>query len=336
MQTRTLIGNGERGFYQDGPTTGSARIAEPFGVTTGPDHAVYFCDLGNHRIRCLDDQGVRTVVGTGNPGLARSPVAALEADINEPYEVRFDSDGHLYFVDMKNHVVQRVDRRSGMVSVVAGTGEAGYSGDGGPAALALLNQPHSIEIDSHGGLFIADIGNHRLRKVDLQSGIIDTVAGNGETGPTDHGAPANTVSLFGPRAIAFDGQGNLVFALREGNAVYRIDWSTGMIQHLAGNGKFGYDPGDATASTARLAGPKGITVSADGLIYIADTESHTIRVIDPVADSIRTVVGDGTIHDGPDGDPLSCGLARPHGVFVDRGGRLLIGDTDNHRIRTLA
>lgn len=335
MQTKTLIGNGQRGFSKDGPIHQDFKIAEPFGVTSGPGGAIYFCDLGNHRIRRMDDDGIRTIVGTGHAGIAPGPVPALEADINEPYEIRFHPDGHLFFVDMKNHVVQRMDRDTGLVTIVAGTGRAGYSGDGGPASEAGLNQPHSIEFDGAGNLIIADIGNHRLRHLDLKSGVITTLVGNGTTGPTADGAKVNEVSLFGPRTMALDREGNLVLALREGNAVYRIDTPTGTIHHVAGNGQFGYDPDEKKATMARLAGPKGITVSPNGLIYIADTESHTIRAIDPDMDSIRTVLGDGALHDGPDGDPMGCGLARPHGIHVDPHGRLLVGDTDNHRIRAL-
>ncbi len=335
MQAKTLVGNGQPGFSKDGPIHQNFTIAEPFGVTSGPDGAIYFCDLGNHRIRRMDDDGVHTIVGTGHPGIAPGPAAALEADIDEPYEIRFHPNGHLFFVDMKNHVVQRVDRDTGLTTIVAGTGRAGFSGDGGPASRAQLNQPHSIEFDGAGNLIIADIGNHRLRHLDLESGVITTMVGNGKTGPTVDGAKIKEVSLFGPRAMAFDRAGNLMLALREGNAVYRIDTSTGTIHHLAGSGKFGYDREEKKATTARLAGPKGITVSPNGLIYIADTESHTIRAIDPDMDSISTVLGDGTLHDGPDGDPIHCGLARPHGIHVDPLGRLLIGDTDNHRIRAL-
>jgi DNA-binding beta-propeller fold protein YncE len=242
----------------------------------------------------------------------------------------------MFFAEMQNHVVRRVDANTGMISTVAGTGVPGFSGDGGPAAKAQLRQPHSIAIDPGGAsLYIADIGNHRIRRVDLKTNQIDTFAGTGEGKPTADGASLDGTPLNGPRAMAFDQRGDMYLVLREGNAVYRIDMRNRTIHHIAGTGANGYTGDGGPALEARLSGPKGISIAPDGGVFIADTESHTIRRIDPKTGIIETIAGAGTRGDGPDGPPRACQFARPHGIFVDRAGAIYIADSENHRIRVL-
>ena len=332
----TVAGTGVAGCAADGQPANTAAIAEPFGLVMAPDGGLVFCDLGNHRICRVDlaANELTVVAGNGEPGNAGDGGAALAATMLEPYEVRFDRAGNLYFVDMPNHVVRRVDRGNGCIETVAGCGVAGYGGDGGDAKEAKLNQPHSIEIDSAGAVFVADIGNHRVRRIDPESGIIETFAGTGERAPTQDGAAIDATPLNGPRALAFDENEELYLTLREGNAVYRIDGQAGTIHHVAGTGTFGYSGDGGDAKAAELSGPKGIAVNAQA-IYIADTESHTIRRIDRGTGIIDTVAGTGERFDGPDGDPLECGLARPHGVCSAREHGVFIGDSDNHRVRLL-
>ncbi len=334
-QVRTLAGTGEARFSGDGGPASEASIAEPFGVVRGPDGAIWFCDLGNHRIRRIAPDGtVATVVGRGEAGNDGDGGHALAAAITEPYELRFNAAGDLFFVDMKAHVVRAVSGTDHTIRTVAGTGEAGFDGDDGPATAARMRQPHSIEFGPYGGLYVADIGNHRIRRIDLDTGTISTFGGTGGKNATQDGASLDGSDLFGPRAIAFDANGDMVLALREGNAVWRIDMRSRTLQHVAGTGEFGYDGDGGPAVAAKLAGPKGVAINETGDIYLADTESHTIRVIRGDG-RIETVLGDGTTHDGPDGDPFACGLARPHGVFA-AGGEVWIGDSDNHRVRHLA
>lgn len=331
----TLIGNGTRGLAKPGSYGSDTAINEPFGVTMGPDGRLYFCDIGSHRILSLDlDLEMLTVVaGTGAAGYAGDGGPAVDAQCIEPYEIRFDSGGNLYFVDMKAHVVRRIDI-DGRISTIAGNGSAGFSGDGGPAEDAQLAQPHSIEISQDGqSLLICDIGNHRVRRVDFVTGKIETWAGNGEETLPETGRDLAATGFFGPRTMAFDEFGGLHLALREGNALYRIDADSRTFERYAGNGKFGYQGDDAVALEARLCGPKGLSV-AGGISYFADTESHTIRYVDREG-LMRTLVGNGEVGDGPDGHPRECRLARPHGVCLDAEGYLYIGDSENHRIRRL-
>ncbi|MDX2149277.1 MAG: hypothetical protein SFV54_00970 [Bryobacteraceae bacterium] len=310
----TLIGSGKPGFDD-------RSVNNPYGLVIGPDGALYFCDIDNHAVRRLH---LKT----------RTVTTVAESPGGQPYEVRFDKAGNLYFVDMPKHVVKRVDKQTRAVTTIAGTGEPGFSGDGGPATEAQLRQPHSIAFDPQGRLLICDIGNHRVRRVDLQTGRIETYLGTGERKPTPDGAPIEGTPFNGPRAIDFDARGNLYLVLREGNAVYKIDPRANRITHLAGNGKKGLDGDGGPATKAALNGPKGIALSKTGL-YLADTENHAVRFIDLGTGIILTVAGNGQRGDGPDGDPKNCRMNRPHGVFVSRDRTLYIGDSEAHRIRVM-
>ena len=215
-----------------------------------------------------------------------------------------------------------------------GIGETGFSGDGGPATDAQLRQPHSIAFDPQGRLLICDIGNHRIRRVDPATGVIDTWAGTGDREDTPDGAPLSGTPLNGPRAMALDPNGNLYLALREGNAIYRIDLNTETLHHVAGTGEPGHTGDGGPATRATLGGPKGLAYH-DGRLYVADTENHVIRMVDISSGLISTVLGDGERGDGPEDDPLRCRLARPHGVFANDAGGLYVGDSEAHRIRLL-
>lgn len=325
----TVIGNGEAGFSD-------TQVSNPYGVVIGPDGALYFCDLDNQRIRRLDLETGRTttIAGRGERGYDGDGGPATNAALNMPHEIQFDRDGHLYIVERDSHAVRRVDAVTGVITTVAGTGEAGFSGDGGPASRAQLRQPHSIAFDPQGRLLICDIGNHRIRRVDPSTGVIETWAGTGEREPTPEGAPLAGTPLNGPRAMALDPSGNLYLALREGNAIYRIDLASETLHHVAGTGEPGHTGDGGPATLATLGGPKGLAYR-DGLLYVADTENHVIRMVDLADGRISTVLGDGARGDGPEPDPLRCRLNRPHGVFVTSDGGLYVGDSEAHRIRLL-
>jgi streptogramin lyase len=308
-------------------------LRNPYGVCVGPDQTLYICDIDNHLIHRLANGKGERLIGTGTKGYSGDDGPPRAAQLNEPYEVRFDREGNIYWVEMRNHIVRRLSVRDQIVSTVAGSGEQGFTGDGGPANRAKLNQPHSIQLDAQGNLYICDIGNHRIRKVETRSGIIRTFAGNGQREKTPDGSRFTDAPLHGPRAIDFDAEGNLWLALREGNAIYKLDLAAGTAHHVAGTGASGFKNGPANEAT--LSGPKGISVGRDGNIYFADTESHTIRRVNRKSNTVELIVGTGERGDGPDGDPLKCKLARPHGIFVAKDGTLYIGDSENNRVRAL-
>ncbi|MSU23173.1 MAG: hypothetical protein EXS32_05035 [Opitutus sp.] len=334
---RTFAGNGTKGFAGDGGPATAAQLADPGGIARGPDGAFYLCDTANHRIRRVTPDGkISTVAGTGEKGWSGDGGPATAAKLAEPYEVRFDRTGYIFWVERLSHCVRRLDPKTGRITTVAGNGTAGFSGDGGLATAAQLSEPHSIGFDRAGDLYLCDVKNHRIRHVAMQTGIITTLVGNGQRGPTPDGAKfgANT-PVAGPRALDFDRDGNLWLALREGNAVYRLDLAHGTIHHLAGTGAKGFTGDGGPAKLATLNGPKGIAVAPNGNVYIADTENQVIRVIDPRRGTISLAAGTGLKGDGPEGDPLHCALNRPHGVFVDVDGAVYVGDTDTYRVRVL-
>ena len=326
----TVVGTGTAGCSD-------TQVNDPYGLVIGPDGALYFCEVGNQLVRRLDLQtrAMTTIAGNGERGHAGDGGPATEAALNMPHELCFDAAGDLYIVERDNHAVRKVAAATGVITTVAGTGERGFGGDGGAAVEAQLAIPHSIAFDPNGDLLICDIGNHRVRRLDHLTGTIDTYAGTGERTPTPDGAPLAGTALNGPRTIVVGTDGSLYLALREGNAIYRLDPGLGVIQHLAGTGAQGYTGDGGPAREATLAGPKGLAYGPEGRLYIADTENHVIRAIDLATGVITTVLGTGERGDGPEPEPLACRLARPHGLFADGSGGLYVADSEAHRIRLL-
>src|SRR5580692_4176134 len=332
----TLTGTGVAGFSDN-------QVSNPYGMTIGPDGGLYFCDVDNQRVRRLDlaTKRVTTIAGSGKKGYTGDGGPAVDATLSAPHELVFDAKGDLYFAERDNNVIRKVDMKTGIISTAAGTGVAGYSGDGGLAVKAQFRQPHCVIRDRDGNLLICDLANHRIRKLHLDTGIVETFAGTGEGKPTPDGAPLAGTPVNGPRTMALASNGDLYVALREGNSIYRLDAKTQTWHRVAGNGQNGYtgDGGPALdakfgGSTARLAGPKGMTLGPDNTLIVADTESHAIRRIDLKSGVITTIAGDGILGDGPEPDPLRCRLNRPHAVLF-AGGVLYVADSEAHRIRVL-
>lgn len=331
----TIVGTGQKGFSGDGGPATAAQLNNPFAVARGPDGALYICDVDNHRIRrVLVDGTIETYVGSGKSGYDGDGGPATKAALHSPYEMAWDKEHHLYFVDIGTHTVRRVDPKTHQISTVAGNGKPGFSGDGGPAEGSQLNQPHSLAFDAAGALYVCDIVNHRVRKIDFKSGLISTWSGTGEAKTAPDNSQIIGSALHGPRALAFAPNGQCWLVLREGNAVLLLDPSAGLMKRMAGTGVSGFSGNGGPALKAKLAGPKCVALDAAGNVYLADTESHSIRYIDVKKGTMEVLVGNGRKGDGPDGgDPLNCQLARPHGVFVDPDGAIYIGDSENHRVR---
>ena len=339
-RVRTVAGTGVAGYEPEGtaglPATATP-VNNPYGVVPGPDGALYFCEVDTGRTRrlAIGTGRLTTIAGSGVKAYAGDGGPALEASFSAPHEIRFDAAGHLFVVERDAHVVRRIDAGTGVVSTVAGTGVPGFSGDGGPATAAELSRPHSIALDSTGGLLVCDIGNHRVRRIDLASGIMSTLSGTGEPEATPDEAPLEGTPLRGPRSLDTDPEGNAYLVLREGNAVFRMDLEGGRLERIAGTGETGYGGDGGPALEATFNGPKGIAYSVpDRSLYIVDTENHVIRRMHLPTGRIETVLGTGERGDGPDGDPLRCRTARPHGVCV-HAGVVYVTDSESHRIRAI-
>ena len=340
VRVRTIAGTGVAGYEMEGSgglVATQTPVNNPYGIVVGPDGALYFCEVDGGRTRRMDlvTGRLTTICGNGETAYLGDGGPALAASFSAPHEIRFDRDGHLFVVERDAHVVRRVDAVTGLVSTVAGTGEAGFSGDDGPATAAQLRQPHSIAFVANGDLLICDIGNQRVRRVDMRRGTISTLSGTGEREPTPDTGPLEGTPLRGPRSLDTDPAGNAYLVLREGNAVFQLDTTAGRLQRIAGTGERGFTGDGRTGGLATFNGPKGIAYSAsDHSLYIVDTENHAIRRLSLATGIIDTVMGTGERGDGPDGDPMRCQLARPHGVFAHEG-VLYVSDSENHRVRAL-
>jgi len=326
-QIDTVAGNGDKSV-----------VGQPFGVEIGPDGALYICEVQNHRVLRLElkTRKLTVIAGTGRKGYSGDGGPAAKAKLNEPYEVRFDQHGHMYFVEMKNHLIRRVDMDNGKISTVAGTGKAGFAD--GIHTSAQFSRPHSIAIDHKTGhLYVADIGNHRIRRINLDDGAprtVITIAGNGKKVlPVNGHNAANDKPMLGPRAL-FIHKRALWIALREGHSVWKMNLDTHILQHVAGTGNKGYSGDNGPTRQATFNGPKGIAVGPKGHIYIVDTENQVIRKIDMDKHIVTTVAGNGQRGYGGDGGPATqAKMDRPHGVCVGKDGSIYIGDTNTHRVR---
>ena len=333
----TVAGTGTQGSSGEGGPATAAQIDNPFGVQRGPDGALWFTQYTGQRIsRITPDGRLHTMAGTGAKGYTGDGGPALQATFNLPHEIRFDKAGNSYIADMANHAIRRVDAKTQVITTFAGTGKPGYSGDGGPAAQAELKQPHSIQFDPGGEhLYICDIGNNVIRRVEMKSGTISTFAGTGKPGDTPDGSPITGTPLKGPRSIDFDAKGDLWLVTREGNQLFRFDLKAGLIHHIAGTGKKGFTGNGGPAKEATLSGPKGVSIDAEGNAWLADTESHSVRMVEAKTGRLLLMAGTGEKGDGPEDAPLQCKMARLHGIFVDQDGAVYIGDSEAHRVRVL-
>jgi|SRR5579883_425302 len=335
----SVAGTGEKGFAGDGGPAASAKLDQPFDVAFDKSGNFYFSDTNNHRVRRVDAKTgiITTVAGNGKKGFSGDGGKATDASLNEPYGIAFDADDNLYIVDRLNFCVRKVTAKTAFITTIAGTGgQSGFAGDGGAANKSLLVEPNGICLDMQGKLYIADVAGHRVRIVDLKSGTISTLVGNGKGATTGDGGPIKNASLFGPRAVALGPDGKLYVVERNGHCVRRIDCAKETIERFAGTGKKGYTGDGGKALDATFDGPKEIDIDRDGNVFIVDTENEAIRRIEAKTGVITTVAGKGRTKTpglGDGGPATSATLGRPHGVAVGPDGALYIGDTNSHRIR---
>ena len=280
----TVAGNGSPGYSGDGGPASIAQLSRPEGVAVDAASNLYIADANNGRIRKVTPAGIiTTVAGGGNAGLgdggpATSATFYTYSFLGSPFCVTLDSAGNLYIADDYRNLVRKVSP-AGIITTVAGNGNGGYSGDGGPATSAQLSDPSGMAVDAAGNLYIADANNGRIRRV-TPSGIITTVAGGGTAGLGDDG-PATSAQLFGPSGVAVDAAGNLYIADTAHSRVRKVS-PGGIITTVAGTGSYGYSGDGGAATSAQLASPSGLAVDSTGNIYVADSGGNAIRLLQPV------------------------------------------------------
>lgn len=261
---------------------------------------------------------------------------ATQARLNFPTAVVVDQKGTIFIADTMNHRVRRVDAATGVITTLAGTGQARFSGDGGPADQAALNEPAALALDGQGRLFIADQTNNRVRVVDLETGLISTYAGTGSATYDGDGVPAPSASLAGPSGVVVL-DGVLYIADTFNSRIRAVDFSTGLISTVAGDGgEYRYQSAAEPPSTC-LSRPSGMVVDSYGNVFVTDSDSHLIRRWDREKNVIVRVAGAGVAsYAGDGGMALEASLSYPFGIVADQDGALLVADTFNHRIRRLS
>ena len=258
---------------------------------------------------------------------------ATEASLSAPEGLALDNSGSLFVAEQNGQRIRKIVLSTDTITTVAGTGDYGFSGDGGPATAARLDNPQYVAVDGSGHLLIADTQNGRIREVDPLTGIITEFAGGGTSGLGDNG-PATSASLSGPSGIAVDASGNVYIADSWNNRIRKVDHTTHFITTVAGSGSAGFSGDGDPATTASLNGPWGIALDSNGHLFIADCYNHRIREVDLSTKIITTFAGGGNSL-GDNGPVVSAGVA-PYQIATDAGGNLFIADCGYNRIREIA
>jgi sugar lactone lactonase YvrE len=333
----TIAGTGTQGYAGDGGPATSTDFDGLESVTPDYGGDLYIADGANQRIRKVTAGTgiITTVAGNGTAGYSGDGGPATSAAINVPEDTALDSAQNLYIADEANNRVRRVSADTGIITTAAGNGVAGYSGDGGPATGASLNQPAGTAVDAAGNLYIADGANQRIRKVAAGTGIITTVAGNGTAGYSGDGGPATSAELQDPAGMVFDSAGNLYF-VDQGNQRIRELSTTGIITTYAGNGTAGYSGDGGPAIDAELNSPTRLAIDNANNLYIADSHNNRVRKVNAQTGLIATVAGDGTQGStGDDGTAIGAELGGPVGVGVDGAGNLFTAENTGNRVRKI-
>ena len=329
----TCAGTGAFGYAGDGHPAVNAELNEPYAINLDDSGNLYICDVNNSRIREVSNPAnlgvgiITTIAGNGVSGYSGDHGLGINAELDGPIDVAIDHHGNVYIADANNNCIRKVTPTDTIITI-AGTGIAGYNGDGISATSAQLNLPYGVTVDSIGNIYIADGQNHRIRKVDT-AGIIHTIAGTGVAGFSPDGSRADTAKLDSLGSIRITKTGTIYFA--DNVRIRKID-TAGIITTIAGIGIIGYSGDSGIATNAEIGGG-AIAIDSAGNLYIADESANRIRKVSTTG-IIYTVAGNGTDgYYGDNGNPLLAELRDEQGVAVSNSGDIYIGDTYNSRIR---
>ena len=333
----TIAGRGAADAVGSGGIATEAALRQPGGVAVSQVGDLYVADTFNNLVHRIDMTvgTITAVAGNGQSGYRGDAVAATETSLSQPVSVVLDGDGTIFIADRDNNRIRKVDTETGIISTVVGTGEGAFCGDGGLAVAACIHRPEDVAVDDLGNLYVADTFNNRIRSVDSLTGVITTVAGNGDRVFSGDGGLAVRAGLNLPAAVALDKRGGLYIA-DQNNRIRKVDLATGTISTVVGGTNGGFSGDRGPASLAELNRPRGIAFDNSGNMYIADSLNQRIRVVEADTGIIRTLVGSGSRGSSGDGGPaIQADLNFPKAVAVDDLGNLFIADDQNHRIRAV-
>lgn len=332
----TVAGTGVFGFSGDGAAATAARLSGPQDIAVDTFGNVYIADAAGHRIRKITATTgvISTIAGIGTVGYSGDGGAALSARFSSPIGIAVDNAGNIYVSDVGNHCIRKITASTGIISTVAGTGTAGYTGDGGTATSARLYSPYDITVDVAGNLYIADVSNNCIRKVTASTGVISTVAGTTVPGFSGDGGAATAAKLYQPFSVALDASDNLYITDASNNRIRKVTASTGVISTIAGTGTAGSGGDGFAATSAQFNKPYSISLDNSGNIYLSDFNNNKIRKITVSTGTISTIAGTGVFGFSGDGAAATAAqMANPKGIFVDKFNNVFIADELNNRIR---
>lgn len=332
----TIAGIGSSSFSGDGGLATSAELAQPVAVARDGSGNIYISDQGNHRIRKItfSTGAIATIAGSSTSGYSGDGGAATSAKLYYPSGIAVDGSGNVYFADQGNHRIRKITASTGVITTIAGTGTFGFSGDGGAATSAMINNPVGVAVDGSGNVYFSDQYNQRIRKINASTGNISTIAGTGTYSYSGDGGAATSATFQNPAGIRIDASGNIYIADLFNHVVRKITASTGVISTIAGTGTAGFSGDGAAATSANLNYPTDVSFDDSANLYISVQYSHRIRKVSASTGYISSVAGTGTAGYSGDGGPATAAqINYPTGIATDGGGNIYIADRENHRIR---
>jgi sugar lactone lactonase YvrE len=329
----TIAGNGITQYIGDGYPATNYSLAIPSGICMDKKGNLYIANRRDHRVRRLSHDSLFTIAGNGTPAYTGDGGPAADAKLDQPIDMCTDTAGNIYITEFYNDVVRKINAATGTITTICGSGTGGYGGDSIPAVHARMETPGGSCLDAQGNIYIADFGNHRIRKVTIADGLIHTVAGNGSAGFSGDGGPATAAEIAYPTSVTTDSAGNLYICDNGNNAIRKVDAATGIITTYAGTTWRGYSGDGGPAFAATLNTPLYVHADRAGNILIVDAGNNMIREVTTTG-YIYTVAGTGAVGNSGDGGPARAAeFYHLTAVTTDDAGNMYIADGGNSVIR---